>query len=160
MQQVVTIDKMKVGAKGGGKHWTKKEIAKRKVASKKFERQSKVKLTIPVWLDGLARDVWEKTIKNMQGLNILDDIDEDCLATYCDAVARHQEATLKIREEGYTITTQMGIKESPYVKMSQSYARIIMMYADKLGLNPNSRARLIKKMADEIEDPNTGMFGD
>lgn len=158
MPQVVTFDKMKVGKKGGGKHWTKEQVEKRAAAAQRMQRNKPVKLRMPVWLDDEARQIWKKTIKALSGLDILDKVDEDTLAVYCDAVARYREATLKIREEGYTATNAQGTESlSPYVKAAQSYARIIMQYADKLGLNPNSRARLAKKIAEE-EDPNADLF--
>jgi P27 family predicted phage terminase small subunit len=95
----------------------------------------------------------------MAGFEILDKVDEESLAIYCDAVARYREAAMKIREEGYTTTNaQGGESVSPYVRASQSYARIMMQYADKLGLTPNSRARLAKKIADENTDPNADLF--
>ncbi len=158
MPQVVTFDKMKVGKKGGGKHWTKEQVEKRAAAAQRMQRNKPVKLRMPVWLDDEARQVWKKTLKALSGLDILDKVDEDVLAVYCDAVARYKEATLKIREEGYTTTNAQGTESlSPYVKAAQSYARIMMQYADKLGLNPNSRARLAKKIAEE-EDPNADLF--
>ena len=159
MPQVVTFDKMKVGHKGGGKHWTKDEVERRAAAAQKLKRKKPVKMKIPFWLDDAARQVWKKTMKDMAGFDILDKVDEEVLATYCDAVARYQEVTLKVREEGYTTINAQGTESvSPYVRAAQSYARIIMQYADKLGLNPNSRARLAKKLADNEDDPNADLF--
>jgi P27 family predicted phage terminase small subunit len=159
MAQVVNFDKMNVGRRGGGKHWTKDEIAKRQVAAQKVQRPKPKKLKMPVWLDPAAAAVWRKTMRDLSGLDILDKVDEDMLATYCDAVARHREVTVKVREDGYvTINSRGNEAVSPYVQAAQSYARIIMQYADKLGLNPNSRARLAKKIADEEDDPNGDLF--
>lgn len=159
MPQIVSFDKMDVGKKGKGKHWTKKQVEKRKNAAQKFNRNNQKKLQMPVWLDDNARSIWKKTIKNMAGLDILDVIDEDALAIYCDAVAKYIESTLKIREQGFVTENFQGTESiNPYVKAAQSYARIMMQYADKLGLNPNSRARLAKKIADEEVDPNADLF--
>jgi P27 family predicted phage terminase small subunit len=161
MPKVVSYDKMQVGKKGNGKHWTKTEVQKRAAAANKFKRKTEVKLKMPMWLDDLGRKVWKKTLKDMADFDILDNVDSECLSVYCDAVARHQELTLKIREEGYTIITAQGSQSvSPYVTAAQSYARIMMQYADKLGLNANARARLAKKKADNPADPNASMFGD
>lgn len=157
--QVVSFDKMKVGRKGGGKHWTKSEVERRHQSAQTFQRQKPQKLKMPIWLDDAARQVWKKTLKAMVGYDLLDKLDEDVLAAYCDAVARHQEVTLKIREEGYITTNAQGTETvSPYVRAAQSYARIMMQYADKLGLNVNSRARLAKKKADNPGDPNADLF--
>lgn len=159
MGEVVTFDKMDVGVKGGGKHWTKKEVEARTAAAQKTKRKKKVNLRMPDWLDEDAQRVWKKTIRDMKGLDILDKVDEDVLATYCDAVVRYREAAQKVADDGYTtFSAQGGLMVSPYVKAAQSYARIMMHYADKLGLTPNSRARLAKKIADGRPDPNADLF--
>jgi phage terminase small subunit len=44
------------------------------------------------------------------------------------------------------------------VKTQLSYARLILQYSDKLGLNANARARLAKRIADEEQDPNADLF--
>jgi P27 family predicted phage terminase small subunit len=159
MAEIVNFDKMNIGKKGGGKHWTKNEVEQRKAAAQKVTRKKKVNLKMPNWLDEDARKVWKKTVKDMKGFDILDKVDEDVLATYCDAVSRYKETSGYIQERGYTVTNAQGVPTvSPYVKAQQSYARIMMQYADKLGLNANARARLAKKMADEEEDPNADLF--
>ena len=159
MPKVVTFDKMAVGRKGGGKHWTKEEVERRTAAAQKLQRKVQVRLKVPMWLDDEARQVWKKTIKDLSGMDILDKVDEEALAVYCDAVVRHRAVTLKIREFGYISISGAGTETvSPYVKAAQSYARIIAQYADKLGLTPTGRARLAKKIADKEEDPNAELF--
>lgn len=159
MNQVIDFTKMQIGAKGDGKHWTKKEVEQRKGAAQKVTRKKKVNLQMPEWLDEEAQKVWKKTVKDMQSFDILDKVDEDVLATYCDAVERYREATRDVRVHGMTeINAQGNRVVSAYVKAAQSYARIMMQYADKLGLNANARARLAKRIADEEEDPNGDLF--
>lgn len=160
MNQVIDFSKMQIGKKGGGKHWTKKEVESRERAAAKVTRKKKVNLKMPPWLDTEAQAVWKKTIRDMKGFDILDKVDEDVLATYCDAVARHKELSDMIREKGYTVYNAAGsLVEAPWVKTQLSYARIMMQYADKLGLNANSRARLARSIAtEEKDDPNADLF--
>jgi P27 family predicted phage terminase small subunit len=164
LPKIVTFDKMAVGKKGGGKHWTKDEVDRRSAAAQKLQRKVPVRFKVPMWLDDEARQVWKKTLKDLSGLDILDKVDEEALAVYCDAVVRHREATLFIREKGYVVISGSGAETvSPYVKAAQSYARIIAQFADKLGLTPTGRARLAKKIADgpsEKELKEKDMFGD
>lgn len=157
--QVIDFSKMQVGRKGGGKHWTKKEVESRQQAASKVTRKKKVSLKMPSWLDDEAKAVWKKTIRDIKGFDVLDKVDEDVLATYCDAVARHKELSEMIREKGYTIYNAAGsLVEAPWVKTQLSYARLIVQYSDKLGLNANSRARLARKIAEEEADPNADLF--
>lgn len=156
---VVSFDKMRVGKKGKGKHWTKKEVEGRKAAAQKMQRKKPVRLICPSWLDDEAKRIWRKTLKHAVDLELLDKSDEEVFAVWCDAIARYQEATLNIRKHGHTTTNAQGTQViSPHVKIAQSYARIILQYSDKLGLNVNARARLAKKIADEKEDPNADLF--
>lgn len=159
MNQVIDFNHMRVGKKGGGKHWTQKEVEEREAAAKKFERKKKRKLKIPEWLTDEARKVWRKTIKDMDEFDVLDKVDEDVLGTYCDAVAKYQHANDLIDQHGYTeINAQGNTVVSAHVKLAQSYARIILAYSNKLGLNAEARARLAKKAADVGGDPNEDLF--
>lgn len=157
--QVIDFSKMQIGRKGGGKHWTKKEVEARQRAAAKLTRPKKKSLKMPVWLDDEAKTVWKKTLRDMKDFDVLDKVDEDVLAAYCDAVARHKELSETIRERGYTVHNASGAEvEAPWVKTQLSYARLILQYSDKLGLNANARARLAKKIADEETDPNADLF--
>jgi len=159
MNQVIDFSKMQIGKKGGGKHWTKKEVDGRASAAQRVTRSKKVSLKMPSWLDESAQVVWKKTIRDMKDFDILDKVDEDVLAAYCDAVSRHKELSEMIRSKGYTVCNAAGsLVEAPWVKTQLSYARLMVQYSDKLGLNANSRARLAKKMADEESDPNADLF--
>jgi phage terminase small subunit len=131
---------MEVGKKGGGKHWTADQVAARAAAAAEFERVEKVELVPPEWLSDAAMVVWEQTIKNSEGVKLLDKLDTDTLAVYCDAVAQYRKQAIKKRRTVADISLQ------------QAWARIIAQYADKLGLTPAARARLIKKAADKVVD--------
>ncbi|OPA77503.1 terminase [Paenibacillus selenitireducens] len=159
MNEVIDFNHMRIGKKGGGKHWTKKEVENREAAAKKFERKKKRKLKVPDWLTDEARKVWRKTVKDMEEFDVLDKVDEDVLGTYCDAVAKYQYANTLIEEHGYTeVNAQGNSVVSAHVKLAQGYSRIILAYSNKLGLNADARARLAKKIADGEGDPNEDLF--
>jgi len=153
--QVVSFDHMRIGKKGGGKNWTKKEVESREKAAKKFERKKRLNLKIPAWLDDSARKIWRKTVKDMEEFGVLDKVDEDVLGIYCDAVSKVQEANHLIDEHGMTERNKSGVMvPNAYVQMSQRYATIALAYSNKLGLNAESRARLAKRQADGDGDLN------
>lgn len=156
---VINFNHMRVGKKGGGKNWTKKEVESREEAAKKFTRKKKLKLRIPDWLDDSARKIWRKTVKDMEEFSVLDKVDEDVLGIYCDAVSKVQEANRLIDQYGYTEINRSGVKvPNAYVQMSQRYANIALQYSNKLGLNAESRARLAKREADSEADGNADLF--
>jgi phage terminase small subunit len=83
-------------------------------------------------------------LKEVAGLNataeLLDVLDTEMLAVYCDAYVQ------------YRLAAGRSPKSADDIKELQTWARIIASYAEKLGFNPSARARLVKKRADEIHD--------
>lgn len=131
---VVAASKMEVSTKGA--HWTVAQVEARHAATKAITRKTKVVLRCPAWLKAEdkqeARAIWNRVTKQAADLELLDNLDADMLAIYCDAVARYQETGKSV------------------------WARLVMSYADRLGLTPAARARLAQKRAVEIVDE----FGD
>lgn len=141
MPQIVTADKMAVGHKGKGKHWTKKQVNGRQTAADKLKRKGQVKLTAPEWLkDDLdAFRIWTQILRDSEGIELLDNLDANTLATYCKLEAQKMKAVSD-------------------VALFDKLAKTALLYAKALGLTPEARARLAKKMADEEPDPNAKLF--
>ena len=96
----------------------------------------------------------------MQGLDILDVLDTDALAIYCAKLARRddlQAQYLAWRDRydedpvNATLKVMIGLSDS-----LQSVERDVLSYANKLGLTPESRARLAKRLAEQDEDDPDG----
>jgi P27 family predicted phage terminase small subunit len=142
--KTVAVETMEVGKKGGGKHWTKREIAARKAAAAEMQRDGPVILEPPRWLNDHELEIWRTILEQAKGLALFDNLDRETLAVYCNAVVEHEKcARLKRRSVDR-------------IKEQQAWARSISQLSDKLGLNPSARARLIKKKADKKLD----QFGD
>jgi P27 family predicted phage terminase small subunit len=114
------------------------------------KRKTRVWLRAPEWLSVEAFKVWKKVKRQAAGLDLLDNLDAEMLAVYCDAVVQYREEAARLK--------RMEVPEgrSDLVKSVQSWARLIASYAEKLGFTPTGRARLVKKRADELKDD----FGD
>ena len=140
---------MSVGGKTGGKHWTKAEVESRKCAADGMQRKTRVNLRMPTWLSPEAREVWKRVRRQIAGMDLLDNLDVEMLAVYCDAVANYQ-----ITAGGLVILNDEGLQIANVeaIKSAQAWARIVAAYADKLGFTPAARARLVKRRADEIQD--------
>src|SRR5574340_369700 len=145
----VSADKLSVRGKSGGKHWTKSEVESRKRAADGMQRKKRVMLRIPDWLSPEAQKVWHRVRRQIVGLNLLDNLDAEMLAIYCDAVANYQMTTTQL-----VIENDKGemVSNEEVIKAAQAWSRIIAAYADKLGFTPAARARLVKRKADEIQD--------
>lgn len=143
--KIVSAETMEIGKKGGGKHWTDAEVSARKKAKESIKRK-KIKLTAPEWLTKNERAmlIWDRLIRDSAEIELLDNLDSDMLAAYCDAVDKYQ-----------TLSQTAGEPEE--IKLLQGWSRIISGHAEKLGFTPSARARLVKKIADsDIVD----QFGD
>ena len=148
-RKTVASKTMQVGKKGGGKHWTNKQKTAREASALDFERKDDAKIQPPIWLSREAREIWNKKISEVAGLNggkdLLDALDSEILALFCDAVVRYKKVSSK---------TRLTIDDH---KLLQTYMLRILGYSERLGFTPDARARLIKRRAD---DPPRDNFGE
>ena len=111
--------------------------------------------------DKAASRHWARILKDMQDLEILDVLDTDTLAIYCAKLSRRdrlQEEYLRLiaAEELDLNVIRSSVKLSEAL---QSAEREILAYASKLGLTPESRVRLAKRLADQEDaDPDADLF--
>lgn len=148
----VSADVMDVGRKGGGKHWTKKEIEARQAADEMVTRKTRVNMRAPIWLGDEAKEVWKKVRKKAAGMDLLDNLDAEVLAMYCDAVVQYQDAQKNFRDK----PPLEAIDRNQAIRNIQSWSRLVLTYAEKLGFTPTGRARLVKKRADELVNDKFG----
>ena len=145
------------------KHLTKDEIAARASAEADVLPHRKIKRPTRIGKDTGAKRYWSTVLKDMEGLSILDALDANTLAIYCEKCARRDEMQLyyqKLREqyaaEPDNATIRLMIKLDSEIKGSED---AILSYASRLGLTPESRSRLAKRQAEqEDEDPDADLF--
>lgn len=141
---VVTFDKMTVGSKGGGKHWTKAEVERRRMAAQGLQRKKAKPPKAPSWVknDLQVYALWQQVIKNAKDLDLFDSLDANALATYCVLEVEKARAA-----------------DAGDMKTFERLARTSLQYAKTLGLTPEARARIAKKRADaDLGDPNADLF--
>ncbi len=143
---------MKIGKKGGGKHWTSKEVEARESAAADYQRTDGSIITPPDWIDGEAKKLWEKKIAEVAGLNasteLLDALDAEVLALFCESVILYRHISRKKR-----------LKTDDH-KLMQTYMLRIQGFSERLGFTPGARARLIKKRAEGKEKDTFGELFD
>jgi P27 family predicted phage terminase small subunit len=145
----VSASKMAVGKKSGGKHWTKKEVESAQVKDQGLRRSGRVVMVPPPWLSEEGLKVWKRVRRQLRGLELLDSLNTEMLAVYCDAVARYQEACEKLKKPTLEI---LPLTRADIIKEIQAWARLISSYAEKLGFTPGAKARLAKKKDDAPPD--------
>ena len=149
------------------KHLTKAEIDARgalESAAMPSRTPKKPKLIIQ---DKAAGKHWSRILKAMDGLEIIDVLDTDVLAIYCAKLSRRDELQAeylqqreRLAQESDSSTKIMIIKLVISLSSElQSIERDLLAYASKLGLTPESRVRLAKRMAEQEEyDPDGDLF--
>lgn len=105
----------------------------------------------------------------MKGLAILDDLDAEILAAYCETLSRKDALSSLCRELMAKAESEPDVEmqfelissiDSVLARL-QAHEKSILSYADKLGLTPESRVRLARKRADkEAEAVKDDLFGD
>ena len=157
----VTADKLAVGAKSNGKHWTASEVAARQEAGEQVQRKHRVTMKAPAWVkeNPETLKVWQEIREKLKGIELLDNLDTELLAVYCDAIVNYRESSKQLKAQIYKEGEARPAPVDDLVKIQQAWARIMVSFAEKLGLTPGGRARLAKKKAEKIVDLFEEKFG-
>ncbi len=141
------------------------------------DRGGNVQLEPPPIMTGItgAKGFWDRTLKRMEGVSILDNLDSDTLGVYCVMMARYQQQSKLLNAAGKALKSATKAEdleaiEAALAKMDAASAKMttlektILQYADKLGLTPAGRVRLARQRAqaaaDAANDPDGDLFGD
>ena len=133
-------------------HYTKQQLEAREAAE---PRGCSDALEPPESLSEAAKKHWVRLVALYRELNvpILNDLDSDILAAYCEAVAIYQEAEQKYQGQSLVSYSEGKIVENPYLSIMTREGKNIAKYAEQLCLSPVGRARMgIAKARAEIED--------
>lgn len=104
------------------------------------------KLTPPRELSKAAKKEWRRVVKLYRQLDaeVINDLDVNLLAAYCENVAIFKEAEVNYQAEPlakWSAEEQKWV-ESPYLKIMDGAAKNIMKAAEQLCLSPVGRARM------------------
>jgi len=139
------------------------------------DRPAGVSLKPPPIMTGIpgASGFWKRTLKRMEGLAILDDLDSDTLGVYCVMMARYKQqsallnhASKRLKDAGKNADeVRSAIEQIDAVSAKMTtLEKTILQYADKLGLTPAGRVRLAQRRAAAaaaaVNDPDGDLFGD
>ena len=134
----------------GTKHRTHAERDSLFAAAEAFERTDAATLKVPSWLGKDARDIWNRKVAEIKGLNspdaLLDPLDSDVFATWCNNVVLYRK-----------LASKNGSATAEDYKLMISLTMRINEGAEKLGFTPASRARLIRRRA--VGEGNADNFG-
>ena len=117
-----------------------------------------VRLIMPEYLDGDGAAVWEKLVSDAAELKLFDDLDTETLGSYCSVTSR----ILTLRRK-YSSCLRGHRKNSELLDISKELRlleSLQLSYATRLGLTPESRARLAASMPSSAdEDSADDLYG-
>jgi len=146
------------------KHLTKAELETREAQETKAMPSRTPKKPKLIIQDPDAKRHWSRILKAMDGLEIIDVLDTDMLSIYCAKLARRDGLQSMYLEKRQAYLTGSDPQAMIKVMISlsselQYIERDLLAYASKLGLTPESRVRLAKRMAEQEEqDPDADLF--
>jgi P27 family predicted phage terminase small subunit len=108
--------------------------------------------TMPKWLTPYGKATWRRVVKELGPLGLLNPVDLDTLAGYCDAVSFARDARDLIRADGLVIEgthNSEKVRHPAYMIWQQSIAKVESL-GKLLALNPSARLRLLA----ELEEPD------
>ena len=98
---------------------------------------------MPGWLSPDAREVWDRTVRELAVMGMAHAADSDALAVYCSAVVTHARAQQLLDAAGPLIKGHDGgVVRNPAVTVVNHCAVIIGRYAREFGLTPSARVNL------------------
>lgn len=137
------------------KHLTQEELAARQEAEDAV-MPTRTPTRPPSYIKAKSRErkIWDKVIKAMAGYDILDLLDTDTLGLYCSKMARWEtlEREYSAMRERFYEEGRLGKDLKLLAAISSEMQALeagILTYATKLGLTPDGRARLARKLAEQ-----------
>ncbi len=150
------------------KHLTANERQSRETAEGEvLPKRERVRLKPPAYVkkDEAALRYWKQTVKRMEGITLLDDLDTEIFALYCCQLARWERLNGQVSDLDTMLAEGGGAKALKLLADASEELRKlesgIASYADRLGLTPKSRIGLTRSIAKERElDSIDPLFGD
>lgn len=154
------------------KHLTDAEKEARAAAEREtLPQRETVKLVMPKYVkaDRAAKTYWEATLKRMEGITLLDDLDTEALAILCSMLSRRDALNdlcrrllsgakrVKVLDERLEAVSKLDTLQSKLAGLEKA----ILQYQDKLGLTPSGRVRLMRKRAEaRMVEEGDDLYGD
>lgn len=109
---------------------------------------------VPAWLDDVAREEFQRVVREAAEIPLFDNLDRSILAIYASNYSRYVTAEGELKKHGLLVKANNMPIPSPYVGIADKAATQIMRCSSKLGLAVTDRLRLIvPTKADLKESP-------
>jgi P27 family predicted phage terminase small subunit len=97
----------------------------------------------PDWFNEEELAAWNHVIE-VAPPNLLKGIDWNLIVLYCEAVAEHKEASLRLKREGYIVdASRGGTKRNDWHVVKNGAAEKIIKIGSEIGFSPASRSKVV-----------------
>lgn len=140
------------------KHFTKEEKRIRENKENILFKNSRIdKIIPPSWLCKKAKDLFKEISDELIEMKVLNNLDVNSLALYCDYYIKFLDINKKIKNEGELIeyTNKAGatnLVENPKLKIKNKYFEVVNKLSKEFGLTPMARLRLTVHDGDKEEN--------
>lgn len=98
----------------------------------------------PEWIDGLAREMWERVVPLLCKQKVLQMSDLHNVEVFCLAYANFRNAAVDMARNGLVVAgAQGGPVKNPAATVFNEASRQLATFGAMLGLDPSSRTRLL-----------------
>lgn len=144
---------------------TREQKAKKEYAESLI-KGNKNNLVAPSWLkDKVAKKEFNRLVKELSAIDIINNLDVNNLASYCEAYSNYIKATEQLNGQSLTIQKCMPngaytMVENPLIKIQKLYAEECRRFASLVGLTIDSRLKIGMSKVDKINNEIENEFGD
>lgn len=90
-----------------------------------------------------VREIWNYTVKELDGMGIAHACDRDTLRCYCEAVVAHRRASAIVAQSGVLIKgLHNNWVRNPALVIQRDAAYMVRQFAQEFGLTPSARTRI------------------
>ena len=119
--------------------------------------------TMPTWLKGEGKKMWERLVPELENLGLFTIVDGETFAAACQSWKVFVECQKFIEKNGltYLYTNKNGsenIIERPEVKIGQKSLDQFRSFCTEFGLTPSSRTRIDIRSSESDYDPMSDLL--
>lgn len=98
----------------------------------------------PAWLCDAARAEWRRLAPSLVVQGVLTAADRAAFVAYCEAFAQVEEASKRLKAEGYTVASKEGgPRANPMVRIRNQALDQLHRWAAVFGLTPSARSKIV-----------------
>jgi len=121
-----------------------------------LEPKSPKRIKMPATLGDAARVEWRRLVRQLEAMNLLQSVDADALALYCETYVTWATGLEQLRKLGTIVKSPSGYPiQNPYFAIVTQCQKQMQQLLSQFGMTPASRTRIQvpeEKGADEFDD--------